>query len=250
MAFSALYFGGAEFRPARNKRRMLLAMGVSGAGLMLMTLKPPALSFGFRVVHEIGDGALGVLIAVFVSRLFAKKSIGGSAGMVLSVQILGQMVGGLLLTPLGFRYGLAIPFLVGGGLLDRERGLRRAGFPAHPVLMSRSCSHDRPQRLGLRRHPRQRRALRRPPALGRRGHRPGPRGQGIQGRRHRASGLAGRRRLRAARRAAPLLRPHGRVDRQHARQLHRRSSGSGPRTSTRPTGRRCPTGPFSFTRTR
>ena len=117
MAFSALYFGGAEFRPARNKRRMFLAMGVSGAGLMLMTLPPPALSFGFRVVHEAGDGALSVLIAVFISRLFAKQSIGGSAGLVLSVQILGQMVGGLLLTPLGFRYGLAIPFLVGGGLL-------------------------------------------------------------------------------------------------------------------------------------
>jgi MFS family permease len=117
MAFSALYFGRAEFRPARNKRRMFLAMGVSGVGLMLMTLRPPALSFGFRLVHEAGDGALGVLIAVFVSRLFAKKSIGGSAGMVLSVQILGQMVGGLLLAPLGFRYGLEIPFLVGGGLL-------------------------------------------------------------------------------------------------------------------------------------
>ena len=117
MAFSALYFGRAEFRPARNKRRMLLAMGVSGAGLMLMTLRPPVLSFGFRLVHEVGDGALGVMIAVFVSRLFAKTSIGGSAGMVLSVQILGQMAGGLILTPLGFRYGLSIPFLVGGGLL-------------------------------------------------------------------------------------------------------------------------------------
>jgi MFS family permease len=117
MAFSSLYFSRAEFRPDRNKRRMFLAMGVSGAGLMLMTLKPLVLSFGFRVVHETADGALGVLIAVFISRLFAKKSIGGSAGMVLSVQILGQMVGGLLLTPLGFGYGLAIPFVVGGGLL-------------------------------------------------------------------------------------------------------------------------------------
>jgi DHA1 family tetracycline resistance protein-like MFS transporter len=117
MAFSALYFSRAEFRPERNKRRMFLAMGASGAGLMLMTLQPAALSFGFRVVHETADGALGVLIAVFVSRLFAKKSIGGSAGMVLSVQILGQMVGGLLLTPLGFSYGLAIPFLVSGGML-------------------------------------------------------------------------------------------------------------------------------------
>jgi len=117
MAFVALLFGREEFRPERNKRWMFLAMGVSGAGLMLMTLRPPALSFGFRVLHEAGDGALGVLIAVFVSRLFAKKSIGGSAGLMLSVQILGQMAGGLLLTPLGFSYGLAIPFLVGGGLL-------------------------------------------------------------------------------------------------------------------------------------
>jgi MFS family permease len=117
MAFSCLFFGRLPFRPAHNKRRMFLAMGASGVGLMLMTLRPPILSFGFRVLHEAGDGALGVLIAVFVSRFFSKRSIGGSAGMVLSFQILGQMAGGLILTPLGFRYGLAIPFLVGGGLL-------------------------------------------------------------------------------------------------------------------------------------
>jgi MFS family permease len=117
MSFVSFFFRRAEFRPERNKRLMFLAMGVSGAGLMLMTIKPPLLSFGFRVVHEAGDGALGVLIAVFVSRLFAKESIGGSAGLMLSVQVLGQMVGGMLLTPLGFSTSLAIPFLVGGGLL-------------------------------------------------------------------------------------------------------------------------------------
>ena len=117
LAFSALFVARGEFRPAHNKRRMLLAMAASGAGLMLMTLRPAGLSFGFRIVHEIGDGALGVFISVFISRLFARKSIGGSAGLVLSIQVLGQMAGALVLAPLGFRYGLEIPFLVAGGLL-------------------------------------------------------------------------------------------------------------------------------------
>ena len=117
LAFSALFVARGEFRPAHNKRRMLLAMAASGAGLMLMTLRPAGLSFGFRIVHEVGDGALGVFISVFISRLFARKSIGGSAGLVLSIQVLGQMAGALVLAPLGFRYGLEIPFLVAGGLL-------------------------------------------------------------------------------------------------------------------------------------
>ena len=115
-SFSALFVARGEFRPAHNKRRMLLAMAALGAGLMLMTLRPAGLSFGFRVVHEIGDGALGVFISVFISRLFARKSIGGSAGA-------GPIDPGpgpdgraaSLLAPLGFRYGLEIPFL------DRRR---------------------------------------------------------------------------------------------------------------------------------
>lgn len=117
LAFASLLFGRVKFDARLNKRLMLSSMFFSGAGLVLMTLRPPAVSFFFRLVHETSDGLMGVAIAVFISRLFERRTIGGSAGVVLSIQILGQMAGSLVFPPLGFRAGLHVPFLVCGSLL-------------------------------------------------------------------------------------------------------------------------------------
>ena len=73
--------------------------------------------FNEDVTRRLLDGALGALTTLFISRLFEKKNIGGSAGMLASIQILGQMVGALVFSPLGFRYGLQYPFLICGGLI-------------------------------------------------------------------------------------------------------------------------------------
>jgi DHA1 family quinolone resistance protein-like MFS transporter len=117
LSLSAFLVGFMKFNPAVNRRLLLLAMFVSGAGLMLMVNSNLYLSLGFRIAHEIGDGALGALIALFISRLFEKKSIGGSAGVLTAVQILGQMSGALIFSPLGYRSGLQYPFIIAGALL-------------------------------------------------------------------------------------------------------------------------------------
>ena len=73
-------------------------------------------SLAFRVVHEIGDGALGALLTLFISRLFEKRSDRRERGPRLGpFQILGQMAGRLIFSPLGYRYGLQYPFLICGG---------------------------------------------------------------------------------------------------------------------------------------
>jgi hypothetical protein len=117
LPLAAVLFGRVKFSARLNKRLMVAAMFVSGATFVLMTIRPPAVSFLFRALHDICDGVMGVTIAVFISRLFERRTIGGSAGVLLSIQILGQMTGSLVFTPLGYRFGLQYPFILCGALL-------------------------------------------------------------------------------------------------------------------------------------
>jgi MFS family permease len=118
LAVAAFAVGFLRFDARLNKRLMLAAMFLSGAGFVLMVVvRQPVVSFLFRVLHDFSDGVMGVTIAVFISRLFEKRTIGGSAGMLLAIQILGQMIGSLVFAPLGYRFGLQVPFLVCGSLL-------------------------------------------------------------------------------------------------------------------------------------
>jgi MFS family permease len=118
LAVAAFIVGKVKFDARLNKRLLLGGMFLSGAGFVLMVVvRPPLVSFLFRILHDASDGVMGVAIAVFVSRLFEKRTIGGSAGMLLAIQILGQMTGSLVFSPLGFRFGLQVPFLAVGSLL-------------------------------------------------------------------------------------------------------------------------------------
>jgi len=117
MAASQLLIGFLPFDLRLNKRIFRISLVLSGAGLVLMVNRSLALSFAFRLVHEIGDGLLGALVVLFISRLFEKESIGGSSAVLQTVMTCGHMVGALAFSTLGFRFGLGYPFLVAGGLL-------------------------------------------------------------------------------------------------------------------------------------
>lgn len=75
------------------------------------------LSLFFRIVHEIGDGLMGALIFLFISRLFRKESIGGSSGILLALMTLGHMLGAQIFAPIGYKWGLHYPFIISGLLL-------------------------------------------------------------------------------------------------------------------------------------
>jgi MFS family permease len=117
LALSSLLVGFIPFDIRLNKRIFLAAMFLSGSGLMLMTNSSLALSFAFRLVHEFGDGLMGALVVLFVSRLFHRDSIGGSFAVLLTVMTFGQMVGALFFSSLGFHFGLVYAFIAAGGLL-------------------------------------------------------------------------------------------------------------------------------------
>jgi predicted MFS family arabinose efflux permease len=117
LALSSLLVGFIPFDIRLNKRIFAAAMFMSGTGLMLMTNSSLPLSFAFRLVHEFGDGLMGALIVLFISRLFERDSIGGSFAVLLTVMTFGHMVGALVFSSLGFRFGLIYAFIVAGGLL-------------------------------------------------------------------------------------------------------------------------------------
>jgi len=122
LALSAFFIGMIRYKASINKRIFLAAMFFSGLGHFFMVSNSLYISFAFRVVHEIGDGFMGALIVLYISRLFEKKSIGGSSGVLLAVMTLGHMVGAVVFSLVGFKFGLHYPFLISGALLMANSG--------------------------------------------------------------------------------------------------------------------------------
>ncbi len=144
LALAAWLASRLKYNPALNRRLFLLGMGLSGLGLALMVRGGLWTSFFFRFIHEGGDGLMGTMTVLSISRLFEKKTIGGSAGILTALQTSGHITGSLAFSWLGFRAGLPAPFLVAGLLLvmnavfgmaalPRERS---AGAGPAPVLLT------------------------------------------------------------------------------------------------------------------
>ena len=117
MALASYRVSRRPFEPKANERLFLIGMLLSGAGLMLMTVPNVYLSFLARVAHEAGDGTMAALATILISRLFAKRNIGGNSGLLQAVFTLGSMAGAQIFSPLGYSLGLRVPFLIAGGLL-------------------------------------------------------------------------------------------------------------------------------------
>jgi MFS family permease len=119
LALALAAFGVSRLRydPVRNRRLFLLGMTLSGLGLVLMTVGDVRLSFVFRFIHEGGDGLMGAFVVLTISRLFERRTIGGSAGILTALQTSGHMAGSLLFSGLGFRAGLQVPMIVAGAIL-------------------------------------------------------------------------------------------------------------------------------------
>ncbi len=128
LALASFLVGFLKNDPRLNRKVFLLSMLLSGGGLILMVNSSLPLSFFFRVVHEVGDGFLGALIVLFISRLFRRESIGGSSALLLTVMTSGHMIGAVFFSSLGFHFGLVYPFLVGGLPLVANAGFARFCF--------------------------------------------------------------------------------------------------------------------------
>jgi len=117
LSMAAFLVGFLKFDVRVNRRLILGAMLLSGVGMIAMVQRNVYVSFAFRVLHEISDGVLGATLTLVISRLFERRSIGGSAGLLVAIQISGQMLGAMVYSPLGYRAGLHYPFLIAGAVL-------------------------------------------------------------------------------------------------------------------------------------
>ncbi|MGZ7064772.1 MAG: MFS transporter [Candidatus Aminicenantales bacterium] len=117
LASGSLAVSRLSFRPERNRALLLVGIALSGLGLMAMIQTDVRLSFLFRFVHEAGDGLMGALVLLTISRLFERRLIGGSAGILMTFQTMGLMTGALVFSSVGFRAGLQYPFYIAGALL-------------------------------------------------------------------------------------------------------------------------------------
>lgn len=117
LALSALAVSRLKFDPRLNRRLFLLGMVMSGFGLIMMVRESVGASFVFRFIHEGGDGLMGALVVLYISRLFEKRTIGGSAGILTALQTSGHIAGTMAFSWLGFHAGLHVPMLLAGGLL-------------------------------------------------------------------------------------------------------------------------------------
>ncbi|MDD3861812.1 MAG: MFS transporter [Candidatus Gracilibacteria bacterium] len=97
-----------------TKNLLLLGTSMSGLGLILMTIPIPSISLFFRIIHETGDAMMFFFLYYGLSQIFDLKRIGGNAGIVTFIIIIGTSIGNLLLGPIGANYGYQVPFLIGG----------------------------------------------------------------------------------------------------------------------------------------
>jgi predicted MFS family arabinose efflux permease len=129
LALAAFLVSRLKYDPVVNGRLFLLGMTLSGLGLVLMTRGDVRLSFLFRFMHEGGDGLMGAFAVLYISRLFEKETIGGSAGILTALQTSGHMAGSLAFSWLGFRSGLHVPMVVAGLILIANAAFSLVALP-------------------------------------------------------------------------------------------------------------------------
>ena len=111
----------------------LLGLGFLLAGVfhVLMCVKNVWLSFGFRGLHEIGDGFVFLVYYHGIAKVFRVEKIGGCAAFVSLFTAIGSLLGALVSGWLGGKYGPEWPLILSGVVLASTPLLLRlkdAGF--------------------------------------------------------------------------------------------------------------------------
>ena len=118
LATTAVYLGTRVDKAMSFKELMFIAFILSGFGLTMMALFSNVyISFIFRLIHEMGDGAFVVFMFMGASSYFPKERMGGNYGSVMLVTIISWMISTLIFSPVGEVYGYHIPHIIVGTLI-------------------------------------------------------------------------------------------------------------------------------------
>ncbi|MFC1722968.1 MFS transporter [Nanoarchaeota archaeon] len=116
LGLSALFLGVLyDKKKIGHKLLMYFGLLTSGLGFIVFAmLKNPGLSFLFRVIHEIGDGAFAIFIFLELSNHFKKKRIGGDMGLVFTIKIIFMAIAASVFGPIGKTFGYQWPHYISG----------------------------------------------------------------------------------------------------------------------------------------
>jgi len=106
---------GIKLSKKKNFNNILMTgLFFSGIGHMLMAITPLTISFLFRILHEIGDAMIMVVMMVGVAKLFKKENIGGESALFGLTTIISVFIFSMIFGSLGEHYGYHIPIFVSG----------------------------------------------------------------------------------------------------------------------------------------
>ncbi len=116
LAVSEIYFGRKVQKGMDPKHVFYFGLLVSGIGHILFSIQSDVwISFIFRCIHEVGDGAMIFSIFYGIVKIFNIERIGGNSSIISLTSILGISVGSFIFGPLGEHYGYYLPLLITGG---------------------------------------------------------------------------------------------------------------------------------------
>ena len=114
----AIYIGKKYDKGLSQKNILFIAFILSGLGLFFMAFfNNVYVSFIFRIIHELGDGAFAIFMLTGTSNYFPKARLGGGYGFVMLTIIISQMLSSLIFSPIGHNFGYHVPHLIVGSLL-------------------------------------------------------------------------------------------------------------------------------------
>ncbi|MFH1586549.1 MAG: MFS transporter [Candidatus Diapherotrites archaeon] len=96
------------------RKYFFAAILLSGLGHIAMTIPDLGISFIFRVVHEIGDGVLDLVVLIGIAKLFKDARIGGNSSFIFLMATVGLFIGSLIFGPIAEIYGHSAPLVISG----------------------------------------------------------------------------------------------------------------------------------------
>jgi len=144
LALASVVSARAIADEARAPALLVVGLVLSGLAQVAMVTPDVALSFAFRAVHGVGDGIVITTLYVTVGRLFRVERIGGNAGVVVFLTMLGATAGSVVYGPFGAAHGYGAALIVGGALTGSLAALLLVVAP--PAVLRRPRPSGGPRR--------------------------------------------------------------------------------------------------------
>ena len=105
-----VYVAGRHTKSPRALKVMTyLGLVTSGIGHMGMVWPNVVISAIFRGIHGAGDGLIFIVLYVGIAKLFKIERLGGNAGLLNLVSMIGMIAGALVCGPIGENFGYQVP---------------------------------------------------------------------------------------------------------------------------------------------